>query len=226
MPKFRIDPAAPPIVRGPPPAAAPVAPPPTAPLPAPVQRLAEAPPTRRGRKLAWLALVVILLLVGGTVAALFVTDAGPFRYPRAYLLEEGETPTGLRLEALPSVLREEFGLEENPGRVPDDKMDPLVLQDRPDVVPEEAWVESVGNGRFGEQVVIVAARMASEDDARTLAGSAGNGCNGRDGAGTAMRDGDVVVMVFALDGEGASRVRLVESALREKTPELSIVCRW
>lgn len=220
--KFQIDPAGPPVPRAPPPAPAPAAS--AAPPPPPPPRARPAP--GKGRTVLLVAAAAALLLGGTAVGAMYALDLGPFAYPERYLLTQEEVPAGMRLQALPAPIRQELGIEENPDRVPDEKLDEFSLNDRPDVEPEEAWVESVGTGRLGEQVLIVAARYASEDDARTAVGSASNDCNSRDGSGVAMRDGKVVVILLAFTDGAAARLPAVEAALRDKADGLAVACRW
>lgn len=218
--RFKLDP------RGAEPARPPVAPPvpapraiapPPAPRPAPVPAAtpaARAPLWRNRRVLLIAALVLAVLVVGGAIA--FVATA--LGYPDKYVLERSEMPSGMSNARLTRSELDDAGMESNPG-----PMDPAALEDNfggdsSDVEKAHGQILSTSDGG---RIAILALKYVDEDAARSAAAEARMLCSFANGA--ALRDGDVLVVLFP---EGASRaaVREAASALREKTGDLAPVC--
>lgn len=164
------------------------------------------------------ASVVVALAVGlaasGCVA---FSDSG---FPKAYLLEADEVPSGLRLRSLHDDGGSDAPMATNPGEVYPESVGDEFGGD----IPERLWGEFFLplRGDSYDEVGIYAARWDAAQDAdaatRIVKDEA---CGEEDFA--LLRDGNVLVFVWG-DSEGGAYVGRVASALKAKTGTLSRLC--
>jgi hypothetical protein len=229
-PRFRIDPreaaSAPPpapvapsvperVVATPVPPA-PASPPPAAPLPA-------APAQRRRMWLYVGVATVVVLLVGGVVAAGLMTGAIGPSYPKRYLVASSETPHGLTLSAVPQQATDEFDVTSNPGKVGDRGLQTLTLPDG--TAPTEAWAEAFDSPSGGlRSITLVASKFGSNDDASNWADQTSSALCTSFGETHVLVDGSVVVLLTARDRLDALYVGKLVSTLEGKASGLRDRC--
>jgi len=219
--RFRLDPNAPEAPPPPPPRAAPPPPPRAAPVASP----AAAPDAARTKRLLILAGLGLVVLAAGATAVLYATDTGPFAYPHAYMVEGKAVPSGASLPPAPQAMRDQFGVDSNPGRVPDDQLDSLAGGQAGSgrvPRPNEAWVESLRAGGADDAVVVIASKFASDKDAGDFVSAVGIGC--ARGGFTLLRDGDVVVLVIVGDAGGQAYGPRVASTILGQVSGIKRVC--
>lgn len=220
--RFKLDPNAPEVERPhvPPPAppgTVAKAPTPTPPLPtprpAPATGAAPADGARNRRLLIIGAIAVASLLVLGGVAYGAYTLLG-LGYPDKYLVDADEMPEGMSEARLTSQERDQVGIEENPGRMSEDRLDDFAA--RNGARPDEGWTQVLGDSSGGTQrVAVVALQYANEEDAKSGASQLRALCSFAGGA--VLRDGDVVVAVVP-DGNGMrSSVPVVARIVQDKS---------
>lgn len=220
--RFRLDPRAPAPERAippPPTLPKPAAAPPAAPRPiAPVAAASPAPTAKPRRKVLIVAAVVIgLLLVGGAVAVFVATSMG---YPDAYTLSPSEYPSGMTTAPLRQSDRDN-GLEDNPGPIDMDAMDPRVA----DRLETDDGDRPLAHGQIlsagGSRISILALKYGDAGAAQEAGENAKAICTFLSGA--VMRDGAVLVVIMP-ESPNTSQVRAVANALDAKTPDLARVC--
>lgn len=160
--------------------------------------------------------VVALLLVGGAIAIYAATELG---YPGKYTLDDGEMPTGVSEARLTRSEMDDLGIRENPGEMDKDAFRDNAPSD-PDNEPDTV-VAQVLQDRSGNRILLLAMKYPTEEDARAAAADARALCSFA--AGSALRDGDVLVLLFP-EGASSSTVGSVARALLAKADGLEPVC--
>jgi hypothetical protein len=217
--RFRLDPkeADEPVEVAPPRAPVPGRP---APPPHPSPTIAPVDANRSKKRLIVVAILGILLLSGGATAVLYATDSGPFKYPHANLVEGSAVPSGLRLASIPAEIRDEYGIETNPGPVNDDNLDQLssATGQRPD----KAWVEVLGTRTRQDAITVFALDFKDTDAASAFRQTAQFKCS--TGGFAVLQDGDVVVMVVVGDSSALTYFSQVVSKIVSQVSELKLYC--
>ncbi|MBI2078235.1 MAG: hypothetical protein HYT80_07700 [Euryarchaeota archaeon] len=161
---------------------------------------------------------LLAALTAGLAASGCLTfgDAG---FPKSYLLEEDEIPSGLKLRALDEG-GEEAPVATNPGEV----FPEFVGDEFGGDIPEGLWGEFFlpVRGDAYDEVGIYAARWDAAADADAAARIAKEEACPDDDFGL-LRDGNVLVFVWG-DSDGVAYVDRLASALKAKTGSLSILC--
>lgn len=171
---------------------------------------------------ALVVVVALALLVGGaaTVGAMYALDAGPFAYPNQYTLEGDEIPRGLENVRVTSEMREN-GLQENPGEL---SPETFAEEFGGGTEPDRVYIQALAESAIEEPILLIMAlQYADEDAAKGEASRFGAACV-FGGDITVLRDGDVIVIVWAEDHEGTSWLPTVTAALKEQNGDLMRIC--